>query len=158
MTVGPGEVLCVGIGSPQGDDQAGWLVIDALQNLSRQRVCLRKAAYPGELLDWLEPRGTLWIVDACRGGGKPGDWNCWHWPTEELPASLSRGTHDLGLAAVLQWGAALGRMPEEVLFWGIRIDSAVVGGQPTGPTLRAVAEVAAEMSRLWTQADANSGT
>ena len=153
MTAGSSEIWCVGVGSSRGDDQAGWLVIDALQDVSEGGLRLRKVGYPGELLDWIEPRGTLWIVDACRGWGKPGDWSCWSWPSEELPACLSVGTHDLGLTQVLKWAEALGRLPREVCVWGIWIDSADVGGGPTEPTLRAVAELAAEMRRICHQPD-----
>lgn len=141
------RVLCVGVGSPQGNDRAGWLVIDALAANCPGGLRLLKAGQPVDLLDWIEGVSRLWLVDACQGWGKPGDWSCWRWPAEELPAELSGGTHDLGVSAVLEWARALGRLPGEVRLWGIWIDRAGVGEEPTELTQRTAVTVAEEIRR-----------
>jgi len=81
------NVLVAGLGSPHGDDQAGWLVAEqVLKNVSgtleaseaqeenlmsessRQlfpQVIVRRAMIPLDVLDWLEGVDVLHICDAC---------------------------------------------------------------------------------------------
>lgn len=63
------ETLLVGLGSPHGDDQAGWLVAEALADrVDVPPHCrVRQAAVPVDMLDWLDEIHTLHIIDACRG-------------------------------------------------------------------------------------------
>lgn len=59
--------LVVGLGSPHGDDQAGWQVIDRLQqHRLGSHVALRKAAVPHDLIDWCEEADVMHLVDAGR--------------------------------------------------------------------------------------------
>jgi hydrogenase maturation protease len=75
-------VWIVGIGSPHGDDVAGWRTIDCLQQILDQQPGtpptpashanarhpaqqLRKAAVPHDLLDWLLPDARVHVIDAC---------------------------------------------------------------------------------------------
>lgn len=80
------DTLVVGVGSPHGDDQLGWLAADALEaallalraaapnapntpldarplDASGWRV--RRAATPSDLLDWLPGPQRLILIDAC---------------------------------------------------------------------------------------------
>lgn len=84
------ETLFVGVGSPHGDDRAGWLVADALSDLfgtdvstqasgtlnagglpSRKypSLAIRKTCIPADLLDWLDGAAKLIICDALCGAG-----------------------------------------------------------------------------------------
>jgi len=115
-----GETLIVGIGSPQGDDSAGWLVADELVGcVEREGVRVRKAKSPADLLDWLEGVERLIVCDACRGLGRPGRIRCWIWPTTELADLHFSGTHDLSLLAVLALARQLGRLPARVVIWAV---------------------------------------
>ena len=57
----PLPAVVVGIGSPHGQDVAGWEVIDALERWLRSagggqslaRVSIQKAVVPHDVLDWL---------------------------------------------------------------------------------------------------------
>jgi hypothetical protein len=57
-------VLVVGIGSPHGDDRAGWRVADDVAAALRGAITTRKASVPHDLLDWCDGRGRLHLVDA----------------------------------------------------------------------------------------------
>lgn len=124
------SVLFVGIGSPHGDDQAGWRIADALagNNDTPADVEIRKAAVPLDVLHWLEDVGTLHLCDACLGGGSAGNVVRWERqgsvdrPHEFLgvPARLrSASSHSFGLTAVLELAARLGTLPQSVVVWGI---------------------------------------
>ncbi len=120
--------LFVGIGSPHGDDRAGWLVADALASLDGDGVCVRKASIPADLLDDLNGARKLVICDAVRGAGAPGSLHQWRWPDPRIAQARSSGSHDLSLSDVLQMAANLGQLPSEVIVWGI--EASAVGAEP----------------------------
>jgi hydrogenase maturation protease len=117
-------ILFTGLGSAHGDDRAGWLVADMLAARQAPGWLVRRAAAPLDILDWLDGIDRLAICDACVGTGHPGKWRRWPWPVAGLPSLRTRSTHDLGLAAALQLGARLGRLPPEVLLWVVEIGQA----------------------------------
>ncbi|MGI9427921.1 MAG: hypothetical protein ACR2NM_04645, partial [Bythopirellula sp.] len=97
------RTLIVGIGSPHGDDQAGWLVAERLAtDLDHDNIAVRKATSPVQLLDWLDSIDRLVVCDACRGLGDVGELRRWLWPSPELADGSWSGTHDFSLIAVLQ--------------------------------------------------------
>ena len=114
------RTLLVGIGSPHGDDQLGWLVADRVATcVKHDHIEIRRAASPTDLLDWLHGVNLLVICDACRGLRRVGEVHRWNWPTPELPALAWSGTHDLSLLAVLTLAQRLGRLPEQVVVWAM---------------------------------------
>jgi hydrogenase maturation protease len=138
----PGKTLFVGVGSPHGDDRAGWLVADALSDLIRSDAptpangnadhdglplqqnsffAIRKTSIPADLLDWIDGRAKLIICDAFCGAGPTGTLYRWPWPDERIGLSRSAGSHDFGLHVVLQLADKLGRLPAEVVVWGIEL-------------------------------------
>ncbi len=63
------KILIAGIGSPHGDDRAGWAVIDHLSsrlNSSQPNVTVRRIKVPHELIDHLDGVNELHLVDAAR--------------------------------------------------------------------------------------------
>jgi hydrogenase maturation protease len=129
------RTLVVGIGSPHGDDQAGWLVAERLADdpgigtesvLKGTKasghcptVIVRKATSPGELLVWLDGLDRLVICDACRGLGRVGAVREWTWPVHEFADAAWSGTHDLPLPAVLELAQRLRRLPPRVTIWSV---------------------------------------
>jgi hydrogenase maturation protease len=61
------RVLIAGLGSPHGDDQAGWLVVEklAIECQDDPDIMVRRASIPLDLLDWMEGVDVLHICDAC---------------------------------------------------------------------------------------------
>ena len=132
----------LGIGSPAGDDQAGWLVVDALQARgvdANGRVALSKLDRPGaSLLACLEGADRVILVDALQSGGTPGEIHRWidaDWAT--TGADLS--SHGFGVLAALALAQALGSLPQQVEVVGIEIASAEPG-TPVSPAVRQVVE------------------
>jgi hydrogenase maturation protease len=56
--------MVIGIGSPHGDDRAGWEVVERLGAQPRPYCQLRTAAVPHDILDWLQPEIVTHLVDA----------------------------------------------------------------------------------------------
>ncbi len=82
----PPQTLFVGLGSPHGDDQIGWLIAD---RLAAERglpgtVAVRKAAIPLDLLDWLEGVDCLHVCDALQGPTTFGEVQRWEWADASL--------------------------------------------------------------------------
>jgi hydrogenase maturation protease len=127
--------LFVGIGSPHGDDQAGWFVADHLRRQvnSLSDVLVRRAIVPMDLLDWLDGVDHLHLCDACQSGAAPGKLLRWQWtgahdrssdedapgPFHGLSALRSTGSHDCGLGQTLLLAERLRRLPSQVTVWGI---------------------------------------
>ncbi len=116
------RTLIVGIGSPHGDDQAGWLVAERLSDgIRREDVVVQIADTPARMLDWTDGVARLIVCDACRGSGEPGSLRRWTWP--ELPSFSggAGGTHDLSLIQTLHIAQQLGRLPHDVVVWTIEV-------------------------------------
>ena len=69
--------LCIlGIGSPSGDDQAGWMVVDALLARGVQtggEIVIDKLDRPGAtLITLIEQADWAILIDAMQGNGQPG--------------------------------------------------------------------------------------
>jgi hydrogenase maturation protease len=114
--------LFIGLGSPHGDDRAGWLVIERLHELGIPPETARAAHHPAKIWDWRHSEAAVIIVDACQEHGPPGSFMRWAWPRDVLPTTRCSGTHDLPLAEVLAIGQRLGFFPEEITVWTISGD------------------------------------
>ncbi len=132
--------LVIGIGSPHGDDRAGWEVVERLMamDLGCSPVCLQKAAVPHEALDWFDPRTPTHVVDAlaCQSDcllrfeltrGPQGQLQTLlteqgeRRQSVEFPALRSHSTHQFDLRSVLELAAALNALPHRIVLWGIPI-------------------------------------
>ncbi|MCA9178045.1 MAG: hypothetical protein KDB14_26460 [Planctomycetales bacterium] len=110
------RILVAGIGSPHGDDQVGWLTIDALRATSEPTIGIeiRRVASPIDLLDLLGGRlDLLLICDACRGLAAPGAVirSPWRYANQQLAAPESQRGQDgapaCGLPKVMPTGSTL---------------------------------------------------
>jgi hydrogenase maturation protease len=114
--------LVIGVGNEsRGDDAAGLRVTGALRSLVGDRVqvvdCPGGAA---DLLDLWEGRGRVYVIDAVRSGGSPGSWRRVLVQDLPLPSSLGgTSTHGLSVASAVALGQTLGRMPEQLVIYGI---------------------------------------
>ena len=113
------RTLCVGIGSPYGDDQVGWRIVQELAQLQLPGVEARQASSPSDVLDWLDQHDRLIICDACRGAGPVGSVHRWVWPCPSIAELRSATSHAIGIAETLSLAASLGRLPAEVVVWGV---------------------------------------
>lgn len=127
----PPRTLIVGLGSPHGDDQAGWL---AARRLAADRrpggdVEVREAAAPTDLFDWLDGAARLVVCDACVGSGPLGTVR--RWTRSELRSAAVRGsgTHQVPLPAVLALAERLGRLPSRVAVWTVEAAATAPGDE-----------------------------
>ncbi len=112
-------ILIVGLGSPHGDDQLGWMAIDRLQLPLPAGITTHKVRGGIELLECLAGQELGIIIDASAPAGQPGSIRSFEWPCPELTACLPSGTHDLGLIDALQLAETLGQLPKRVLIFTI---------------------------------------
>lgn len=110
--------LFLGLGSPHGDDQAGWLVIERLHQRGVSTADAVALNSPNEIWDRCTPDRQLILCDAAVGIGADGTVRHWNWPGVLLP-ERSVGTHDFPLGEVLTVGQSLGLCPPEVVIWTI---------------------------------------
>ena len=146
------RTLIVGLGSPHGDDQAGWLVADALSGRRLQpAVAVRKAMSPADVLDWVDGLERLIICDACRGLSQIGALSRWDWPADQLAQVSWSGTHDLALPAALELADRLGRLPSQTVIWAVAGATANALTTPSDAVAAAIpmltAAITAELAR-----------
>lgn len=131
------RVRFVGVGSPHGDDRAGWWLAQRLNDVGRPEigppaVSIASVASPIDLLESLERVERLDVCDAFVGNGPPGRLYRWQWPESEIQHTRFVGSHDISLAATLALAQNLGMLPDEVVVWGIDV----------GPTPQCLPDVA----------------
>lgn len=113
--------LVIGLGSPQGDDQAGWRLIERVQRHAALPADLLAVREPIELLEQLAGRERLIIVDACVSGQAPGTIVRRAGPELASTGRPPQSTHGLGLWEVLRLAEQLGRLPRQVILLGLEI-------------------------------------
>jgi hydrogenase maturation protease len=160
----PLQVLIVGIGSPHGDDQAGWLVADALQrslnHFHRPHLAcgVKKAVVPLDLLHWLEHVDVLILCDACQSDAPAGHIQQFpltnsttgrlHNTLPDSDACSTRATHGFDLIQVLQLiQITSGRLPNTTL-WVISGTSFSPGSAISDPVLLAITRLELEILAL----------
>ena len=116
----------LGIGSPSGDDQAGWLTVDALLAAGIQTspaIIIEKLDRPGaNLISLLENASRVILVDAMQSGGQPGAIQ--HFVQKDWPDyGHGLSSHGFGVLAALSLARELGSLPPRLDLYGIEIGS-----------------------------------
>jgi hydrogenase maturation protease len=120
------RIRIIGIGSPSGDDQAGWLTIDALLDNglgAGGAIAIEKQDRPGaNLVSSLQGADWVILVDAMQGEGQAGRiqrFDRTDWPGYGHGLS----SHGLGVLDALALAQALGCLPPRLDLYGIEIGS-----------------------------------
>lgn len=139
------RVCILGIGSPSGDDQAGWLVVDALMAGGVQagsEIAIDKLDRPGaHLIERMGNAAWVILVDAVQGNGETGRirrFNQTDWP--DYGHGLS--SHGFGVLEALSLARELGSLPRRLDLYGIEIGSAMPGEAPGAGVLDAARQLA----------------
>lgn len=111
--------LIAGIGSPHGDDQAGWLVVDRLCEKNGFHIETQKLSTPLELLDKIEGLDCLVCIDAIEGDEPHGSINRHVWPFETSWQIRNQSTHGMDLVSVLKIAESMNMLPAKVILWTI---------------------------------------
>jgi hydrogenase maturation protease len=137
-----GVVLVAGFGSPHGDDQAGWRVIEILK--ARPELPVRAVAYreATNLIADLNGCDRLIVVDACRSGDPVGTLTRLTWPDPRIDERHSHSTHGVDVCCALRLAERLGWLPAEVEIFGIEIRECEPGHELTYEVLESVVTLA----------------
>lgn len=111
----------VGIGSPHGPDQAGWIVVNRLRQRGHLQQNIQILATPIEILDHIKNCDSLVIVDACQSGATPGTVFRLQWPDSRIMTHRSCSSHGWSVGESLQLAEQLGRLPSSVVLYGLEI-------------------------------------
>jgi hydrogenase maturation protease len=137
----------LGIGSPSGDDQAGWLTVDALLATGIQTsaaILIDKLDRPGaNLISLLENASRVILVDAMQGNGQPGEIR--HFDQQDWPDyGHGLSSHGFGVLAALSLARELGSLPPRLDLYGIEIGS----GAPVDTPGMAIHAASQQLARL----------
>ncbi len=114
--------LVVGIGSPHGDDRAGWTAIEQLQSRNFDDVELRQAKVPHDLVNWIDACTEVHIIDCCRIENAASILRRFEWLDTPIDRGLnlrSVGSHQIDIVSVLELVACLNRLPVHIVLWAI---------------------------------------
>jgi hydrogenase maturation protease len=131
-------VSIVAVGSPHGDDQIGWRVIERLQRKPLPGVSAAAVSEAVRVLDHLEGCKTLVLVDACRSGARAGTIHRLVWPDPRLQGQDNVSTHGFSLLQALELAAALGHLPPHVVLIGVEVQACSPTAQMSLPVRRAL--------------------
>lgn len=121
-------IKVLGIGSPFGNDQVGWMVVERLkQQLSLYPeimpfLILESHDRPGvRLIELLAGFDTVFIIDAVKSGCPVGTIH--HFQKEDILEPKNQfSTHGISVPQALQLACVLGELPKNLIFYGIEID------------------------------------
>jgi len=129
MLSGPKPVCILGIGSPSGDDQAGWLTVDALLAIGACAagggILIQKLDRPGSgLIPLLAGASRVILIDAMQSNGPIG--RIQHFDADDWPAyNKGLSSHGFGVLDALALAQALGNLPPRLDLYGIGIGEAI---------------------------------
>lgn len=130
----------LGVGSPHGDDAAGWRVVERLRQHPGLTAQL-KTVEPSQLLDHLGDCRRLILVDACHSNQPPGTILRLQWPDSRLRSQRRRSSHAMGLGDALALAETLGWLPPRVIVWGVEISQSQPGEDLTPEVRRVLPEL-----------------
>lgn len=132
-----GDVRIIGVGSPHGDDRAGWAALAALAGRAlpsgvQLRTCVTPAT---DLLPALRGARRAVFVDAVAGAA-PG--RIVRGDRSALAARRAGpSSHGVDLCAMLELAEALGALPAELAWVGVTIDPRNASGDGLSPRVAA---------------------
>lgn len=142
----------IGVGSPFGDDRAGWEAADMLDAMlvrecaDAGRIAVKKLDRPGaRLIKHLGGDDAVIIVDAIKSGGAPGSV-CRYAARQLISASAGVSSHGFGVAQALSLADALGIDLRHVTVYGIEIDPAHCGESISTTVRKALPQAAARIA------------
>ena len=138
-------IRILGIGSPSGDDQAGWLTVDALRaggvQTTGDEIFIQKLDRPGaNLITLLDNADWVILIDAMQSHdvfGRIQRFSAEDWPAYRQGLS----SHGFGVLNSLALARELNTLPRRLDLYGIEISS-------TGPGQQASSEIQAAAQQL----------
>lgn len=131
-------IRVIGLGSPWGDDQAGWLAARALCGMfDERRVEVSVLDRPGPaLLEHWRKEDSVLLLDAVRGGGEAGSLCCLEGDEIARLADAALSSHNLGVAECVALARTLNTLPERLCLLGMEIGPIRHDDAPSSETQR----------------------
>jgi hydrogenase maturation protease len=129
-----GTIRVIGVGNVwRGDDAVGLLVARRLRERLGPSVEVIEAEGDGlALLDLIEGIDHVILIDAVKGGGQPGTTVRLDLSTESCWGTVAPcSTHAMGVADAIDLARTLGRLPKQIILYGIEIKSVDSGASLT---------------------------
>ncbi len=139
--------LLIGIGSPYGDDQVGWRVIEAVQSADLSLSAVRCETPVTTLLALLQQSDEVILVDAVAYEAPVGTVLCWS-GAEVMQAQSAVSSHGFNLASLLALADSLSMLPRSLTVYGVVIDARNIPQVPDLPLSEAVAEAVEQIVAL----------
>jgi hydrogenase maturation protease len=135
----------IGCGNRErGDDAAGLLVVERLQDLGIEDLGVKTEVCNGEataVMNWLRADGDIIVVDAVVRGAAVGTIHLWH-GIPPVSNKVSTSSHSMGLGEALRLAKTLGLFPKTLRVYGIEGERFEVGS----PVSREVNESAQKLA------------
>ncbi len=143
------DLLIFGVGSPHGEDSAGWRVVQLLKD--RGDMTALEVGDVSDLLNHLPRRRRAVIVDACRSDppSRPGTITRLVWPDERIASRHGGSSHGLDVGYALRIAEQLGSLPVEIVLYGIEIAASLPGDEIQTQVDAAIHEVADRIAKEW---------
>lgn len=134
-------IRVIGLGSPWGDDQAGWQAARALRGLfDEQLVEVSILDRPGPaLLEHWRKEDSVLLLDAVRGVGEAGSLYWLEGDGVARLADAALSSHSLGVAECVALARSLDAMPEYLCLLGLEIGPVRRDDAPDSETQRFLA-------------------
>jgi hydrogenase maturation protease len=145
----PSRTIVLAIGNVErGDDGAGRAVARLLRHMLGDRVeIIEQDGEATALLAKLDGAACAYLIDACMSNAPAGTVHRIDANLSALPqASSDLSTHGFGLAAAIELGRALGRLPPRTVVYAIEAESFAAGAPLSEPVATATVIVADRIS------------
>ena len=145
----PSRMIVLGIGNiERGDDGAGRAVARLLRHMLSGKVeIVEQDGEATALLDKLDGAASAYVIDACMSNAPPGTIHCIDATHAPLPqASSDLSTHGFGLAAAIELGRALDRLPARTIVYAVEAES-FAAGAPLSEAVAAATVIVADRIR-----------
>lgn len=139
--------LLIGIGSPYGDDQVGWRVVEAVQIAALPLSAVRCETPVTTLLALLQQNENVILVDAVAYAAPVGTVLCWS-GVDVMQAQSAVSTHGFNLASVLALANSLSLLPRSLRVYGVVIDAGYIPQLPDMPLSLDVAAAVGQVVAL----------
>lgn len=116
------NLLVIGVGNQyRSDDGAGLIVARRLEKRNLDGVTVIEQSGLGiDLMETWKDATRVILIDAVRSGAKPGTVYRFDANSESIPAHfIGNSTHAIGVADAVELAKELGRLPSQLIVYGI---------------------------------------
>ncbi len=154
----PEKHLVLAVGSPLGDDQAGWLVIERMRQMTLPlQLQLLNMDRPGPaLIEQMQGYASVTLIDAVHTDQYPP--GCWlKLNLAQLALHDSCSSHGYGLSETLMLAQRLDQLPPRLRLLGISIGRLAIGEDVSEEVTNAAQALAQQLGQEYQTAIGNGG-